>query len=63
MKVLVLALLVSLVAVVNCQTPQQQQCMTDFLLNPDNLNVAARVTTDCANLVGNYNSNYNYYVL
>ena len=49
MKVLVLTLLVSLVAVVNSQSPQQEQCLMDFLLNPDNSNVNARIGVDCAN--------------
>ena len=48
-----IALLVSLVAVVNCQTPGQEQCITNFLSNPDNLDVATRITSNCADLVRN----------
>ena len=48
-----ITLLVSLVAVVNCQTAQQERCVTDFLTDVDNLNVAAAIVAACADLVRN----------
>ena len=50
MKTLVIALLVSLVAVVNCQlSPADQDCIMNFVSN--NLNVATTIVADCGDLV------------
>ena len=50
MKTLVIALLVSLVAVVNCQlNPDDEECIAQFSFN--NLNVATTIVADCGDLV------------
>ena len=52
MKALVvIALLVSLVAVVNTQTAQQEQCAEDFFA--DNLSAAGAILQACGDLVRN----------
>ena len=43
--------LVSLVAIVNCQTAEQTECITEFVTN--NLNVATDIAAECVDLVRN----------
>ena len=46
MKILMIALLVSLTAFVNCQTTNEQ-CIGNFLADPNNQDIADAVRLDC----------------
>ena len=46
MKILKIALLVFLVAFVNCQTTNEQ-CFENFLADPNNQDIADAVESDC----------------
>ena len=53
MKALVIALLVSLVAIVNCLTDDQQRCIAAFRTNVNNTDVVTAVDEACRDLVRN----------
>ena len=60
MKVFVIALLMSLVAAVNCQIAELLPCVEDSLSDPSNQVIVSRLLADCTDLMVR---NYYYNVL